>query len=79
MESVKTPGQFLHTSNEAYGALSPDAECHEVNLAVTKTSFSLYPHLSVKDENPDCLYGGAIIQLFHKVVDVSVVSQQLAV
>jgi hypothetical protein len=90
LESVKTPGQYIHTSASPYGALHPSARNHEVhavwclfpisqalaylgchlsqiNLSVMRTSFSVYPHVSVKEELPDVLMGGSIIQLFHKV------------
>ncbi len=67
LESVKTPGQYLHSSHSVFGDVHPCSSCHEVNLAFQPAVFTIYPHISLKDHKPEFLHGGSVVQLFHKV------------
>ena len=67
LESIKVPGQFLHTSGGLFGDKHPDADCHEISLSFRTTTFVLYPHRLLADDIPNTLKAGHVIQLYHKV------------
>eukprot|EP00053_Salpingoeca_punica_P017480 m.168492 g.168492 ORF g.168492 m.168492 type:complete len:2590 (+) comp17217_c0_seq4:243-8012(+) len=66
LESAKTPGQFLHSSQLPLGRNSPDEGKHEINLSVTPTSFTICPFRQPVANDAELLKGGDVIQLFHK-------------
>ena len=68
LESVETPGQYLHTSTLPYQHLHPDSGCHEVNLSVQRTAIVIYPHISITDDKTGYIRGGTVIQLLHKEI-----------
>jgi len=67
LESSKVQGQFLHASAYKYGNRHPHAESHEINLNFRNTTFTVYSHLSFKEDHKGFIKGGTVIQLFHKV------------
>eukprot|EP00051_Salpingoeca_urceolata_P021906 m.350051 g.350051 ORF g.350051 m.350051 type:complete len:553 (+) comp19886_c0_seq3:209-1867(+) len=67
-ESVKTLGQFLHTSNEALPEWSPNFGQMEVNLSVAPTAYKIIEHRQVDDTEENALYGMDLLQLHHKEV-----------
>ena len=67
IESIKIPGQFLHSSAQPYKDRHPDSECHEVSLSFRTTTLMLYSHRQDADDKPNTLKGGHIIQILHKV------------
>eukprot|EP00056_Hartaetosiga_gracilis_P010415 m.153526 g.153526 ORF g.153526 m.153526 type:complete len:2653 (+) comp13309_c1_seq5:67-8025(+) len=70
LESVRTVGQFVHTSAHPANPVSCVSEnSHELNISVTPSAFTLYPHRSVDDvTTTKQVYAGDFIQLFHKEI-----------
>ena len=76
-ESIKTVGQYIHTTHRPMGPggiLPGELEC---NVAVTPTSYSVLPHLRPNKPEFDAdgdptldpyLHGGDVIQLYHKEI-----------
>lgn len=75
LESVKTVGQFLHTTKVALRDEAVLPGRLEVNISVTPSSYSVLPHI-LRPPSPfgsaetatKFLRGGDIIQLFHKEI-----------
>lgn len=66
LESVKTMGEYLHAGQGLIASDMPDAGCHEINLSVMQTSFTINPYAKPVTK-PNVVYAGDVIQLFHKV------------
>lgn len=67
VESLKTPGQFLHAGDTRIPQDIPDAGRHEINLSVIQTSFTLNLYSKPRQKSQNNVYGGDVVQLFHKV------------
>ncbi|CAH1239559.1 ITPR1 [Branchiostoma lanceolatum] len=50
LESVKTPGNYLHTSKPAYGPKFVESTSRELNLSVRHSAFTVYRNISAKDQ-----------------------------
>ncbi|EGD81749.1 hypothetical protein PTSG_02461 [Salpingoeca rosetta] len=69
LESVKTGGQFMHTS----AAILPEDKnivpgCHDMSASVSPTALTVYPHMAHRDPEAKGVRGGDFIQLFHKEI-----------
>ena len=67
LESVATPGQYLHSSLARLPATTVLGGLVEVNLSVTRTAYTLRSHRS-HSANPDMIAAGSIVQIFHKEI-----------
>ena len=69
LESVKTGGQYIHTSTAVLPAEKNIAPtCHDVNISVSPTALTVYPHMPHRTEEDKDVRGGDLIQLFHKEI-----------
>ncbi|OAF68200.1 hypothetical protein A3Q56_04067 [Intoshia linei] len=69
LESVKSPGQYLHISGTPYDKYFIYPGSYELNQSVQKTGFTLYIR-SIKDNlNVECFRGGDVIRIFHKEIE----------
>jgi inositol 1,4,5-triphosphate receptor type 1 len=75
MESIKTRGQFLHTSLQPHPASEPDAGCFEVNVSVTQSAYTIVGHASYSLAESSFFRGGDIVQLFHKEMSAYVCAE----
>ncbi|XP_023930445.1 inositol 1,4,5-trisphosphate receptor type 3 [Lingula anatina] len=75
LESVKTAGQYLSVSRSHFSANHVYSGCHELNLSVRHSGFTVYRHLKPGPENEDRLLPGAPIQLFHKDIEAYLVAE----
>jgi inositol 1,4,5-triphosphate receptor type 1 len=74
-ESIKTSGQYLHSSLLPHPETEPDAGYHEINVSVTQTAYTVLAHQSHKLTELDDLKGGDVIQLYHKEVSAYVCAE----
>ncbi len=75
LESVKTPGQYLHVSAQSFGEIHPSHDSFEVNLSFQASAFTIYPHVGWKDYQPTHVRGGSVVQLFHKERDAYIAAE----
>ncbi|EGD74759.1 inositol 1,4,5-trisphosphate receptor type 3 [Salpingoeca rosetta] len=80
LESLKTAGQFLHTSFQQHPEDTPDHGLYEVNCSVQPTAYSIYEfvdHTRRDDEEgaAQLLRGGDTIQLFHKEISAYIAAE----
>eukprot|EP00050_Salpingoeca_kvevrii_P002520 m.196116 g.196116 ORF g.196116 m.196116 type:complete len:2530 (-) comp10628_c0_seq6:379-7968(-) len=75
IESLKTPGQFLHTSEGAFRPQTPNGGCHEINLSVLQSSFVVHLHNKFRENTETLLRAGDCIQLFHKEISAFVAAE----
>lgn len=67
VESVESVSQYWHTSAAPLEHLHPNSDNHEINLSVIRSAFVVGMHRASLDSREDCMRGGSVIQLFHKV------------
>ncbi|CAD5117763.1 DgyrCDS6509 [Dimorphilus gyrociliatus] len=76
LESVKSPGQFLHASTAFQDTFIRSKIC-EINLGVSKTGFVIGLFKRPSDNNSSVITGGSLVRLFHKELEAYVVSDGL--
>ncbi|CAH1800283.1 unnamed protein product [Owenia fusiformis] len=77
LESVKSPGQFLHVSKSQFGVQSVYANEHELNLSVRQSGFSCYRRDKPTSDHENKLKAGVPIRLYHKEVEAYMVAEGL--
>lgn len=80
LESVKTPGQYLHASLAAYEQLSEEGlpSLHELNLSVDQSSYIIKPFRFPRTiESSDTICGGDVIQMSHKEIGAYIAAEGL--
>eukprot|EP00043_Microstomoeca_roanoka_P019214 m.213666 g.213666 ORF g.213666 m.213666 type:complete len:2617 (+) comp16958_c0_seq4:400-8250(+) len=70
LESVKTGGQFVHTTDAILREeRTVNPNCRDVNISVSPTAYTIYPHkVHRANENSKNVCAGDFIQLFHKEI-----------
>ncbi|OAF66980.1 hypothetical protein A3Q56_05306, partial [Intoshia linei] len=77
LESVKSPGQFLHISGNPYNKQFIYPGSYELNQSVQQTGFTLYIR-SVNDTlDIECFRGGDVIRIFHKEIEANLCCEGL--
>uniref|UniRef100_A0A914XA54 Uncharacterized protein n=1 Tax=Plectus sambesii TaxID=2011161 RepID=A0A914XA54_9BILA len=70
LESVKSHGQYLHCSIVSYNETFVYHDCHELNLSVIQSGFSVHRSRNATDRHQnDTIMGCSIVQLFHKEME----------
>jgi hypothetical protein len=62
--------QYFRTSAQPLEHLHPHPLFHEINLSVTKSSYSIFLHTTLVALNPEFMKGGSVVQIFHKVLTI---------
>ncbi|CAC5357472.1 unnamed protein product [Mytilus coruscus] len=75
LESIKSPGHFLHAS-EPY-RIDHFTIASELNLGVERSSFTLVGSFRDYPDQFQFLRGGSVIRLFHKELEAYVIAQGL--
>ncbi|XP_019851941.1 PREDICTED: inositol 1,4,5-trisphosphate receptor type 3-like [Amphimedon queenslandica] len=81
IESMKTQGQFLHSSNRTLGASNASfnvlKDCFELNLSATESALTLISHFSPSSNKIDdkALRAGSCVRLFHKEDECYIVAE----
>ncbi|XP_064638655.1 inositol 1,4,5-trisphosphate receptor type 3-like isoform X2 [Lineus longissimus] len=77
LESLKSPGQFLHVSKAVFGTSSVYAGNHELNLSVRQSGFTIYRRDSPKPGDDLRLKAGVPVRFFHKEIEAYLVAEGL--
>jgi inositol 1,4,5-triphosphate receptor type 1 len=78
-ESVKTEGQYLHSSLRALGEIGQHLNgfCKELNLSANESAFTIVAHYPATKavQQADLVKAGSIIRLFHREIECYVVAE----
>lgn len=88
LESIKTPGSFIHASRKTFDEDCLENGLHEVNLSVSQSGFSILRYsrpdetlaqiaaskgiAAVTDEDAVPVRGGDVLRLFHREVEAHI-------
>jgi len=77
LESVKSPGQFLHVSKAQFGNDSVYKGEHELNLSVRHCGFTIVRQYKPEKDHANYIKAGLPIRFFHKEVEAFLVAEGL--
>ncbi|XP_070173522.1 inositol 1,4,5-trisphosphate-gated calcium channel ITPR3-like [Littorina saxatilis] len=77
LESVKSPGQYLHVSQKALGASSVYQHSLELNLSLRQSGFTLYRRHKPSTEDDGMIKVGDPVRFYHKEMEAYLVAQGL--
>nr|XP_022345635.1 inositol 1,4,5-trisphosphate receptor type 3-like isoform X6 [Crassostrea virginica] len=77
LESVKSPGSYLHVSKSLLGQVSVYSKSHELNLSVQQSGFTIYRKYKPAPEDLDRVKVGDIIRFYHKEMEAYLVAEGL--
>lgn len=74
LESIKSPGQYIHISRVNFGSKSIYSDCAELNLSVISSGFTIYrfrkpEKLGAKSQ---AIRGGSMVRFYHREVEAYV-------
>ncbi|KAI0218263.1 hypothetical protein LSAT2_030020, partial [Lamellibrachia satsuma] len=77
LESVKSPGQYLHVSKGLFGKLSVYSQSHELNMSVRQSGFTVYRRYKPEKQDENMLKAGVPLRLFHKEIEANLCAEGL--
>ncbi|XP_033761182.1 inositol 1,4,5-trisphosphate receptor type 3-like isoform X6 [Pecten maximus] len=77
MESVKSPSSYLHVSKGTVGINSVYAKCHELNLSVQQSGFTIYRKHKPGSDDENKVKVGDVIRFYHKEMEAYLVAEGL--
>ncbi|XP_076096104.1 inositol 1,4,5-trisphosphate-gated calcium channel ITPR3-like isoform X9 [Mytilus galloprovincialis] len=77
LESMKSPGSFLHVSKAFLGPMSVYSKSFELNLSVQQTGFTVYRKYKPHIEDDNKVRVGDIIRFYHKEMEAYLVAEGL--
>ncbi|XP_076454279.1 inositol 1,4,5-trisphosphate-gated calcium channel ITPR3-like isoform X3 [Babylonia areolata] len=77
LESVKSPGQFLHVSQQHLGSQSVYGQSFELNLSVRQSGFTLYRKYKPSDNDEVKIKVGDPVRFYHKEMEAYLVAEGL--
>ncbi|KAK3094787.1 hypothetical protein FSP39_006217 [Pinctada imbricata] len=77
LESVKSPGSYLHVSKGHLGIMSVYSQCHELNLSVQQSGFTVYRKYKPGPEDGEKVKVGDVIRFYHKEMEAYLVAEGL--
>ncbi|OWF52185.1 Inositol 1,4,5-trisphosphate receptor type 3 [Mizuhopecten yessoensis] len=77
LESVKSPSSYLHVSKGTVGISSVYSKCHELNLSVQQSGFTIYRKHKPGAEDETKVKVGDVIRFYHKEMEAYLVAEGL--
>ncbi|KAI0220817.1 Inositol 1,4,5-trisphosphate receptor type 3 [Lamellibrachia satsuma] len=77
LESVKSPSQFLHVSNEAFGKHSIYHNCRELNVSLRPSRFKLFRRHKPDGHHAKMLKAGDAVRLLHRELEAYMCAEGL--
>ncbi|KAK3095936.1 hypothetical protein FSP39_021047 [Pinctada imbricata] len=77
LESMRSPGSFLHVSKSQFGGTNVYAHSHEMNLSVQQSGFTVFRKYKPSETDVDKVKAGTIIRLFHREMEAYLVAEGL--
>ncbi|KAJ8309658.1 hypothetical protein KUTeg_011523 [Tegillarca granosa] len=77
LESIKSPGSFLHVSKGVLGIASVYSKCFELNISVQQTGFTVIRKYKPATGDEEKIKLGDIIRFYHKEMEAYLVAEGL--
>ncbi|KAK2186847.1 hypothetical protein NP493_187g03055 [Ridgeia piscesae] len=77
LESIKSPGQYLHVSKVLFDERSVYSLSHELNLSMGQSGFTIYRRYKPEPQATEMLKAGVPLRLFHKEIEAYLCAEGL--